>query len=154
VFLEAIRIAFVFAVFQGIMPALGWLGGVSVEKYVAPVNHWIALSLLLIVGCKMIFDAFSHNKKELIDANKWKIIFTAAFATSIDAFIVGIPLAFTNSNIFIVAPFIGLCTGITAMLGMLIGKKIAGILGNKVQIVGGLIIIGLGIKIFIEHQIP
>lgn len=148
---QAVRIAFIMAVFQGIMPALGWLGGMSLEQYIAPVDHWVALVLLTIVGGKMIIESFSKEEKDPMDISSMKLIFTLAFATSIDAFAVGIPLAFTDTNIWIAAPVIGLFTAVTAMIGMLIGKKAAGILGSKIQIIGGLILIGIGFKIFLEH---
>ncbi len=151
VFGQAVKIAFILAVFQGLMPALGWLGGVSLEQFISPVDHWVALVLLTIVGGKMILEAFGKDEKDPMDINNMKLIFTLAFATSIDAFAVGIPLAFTDTNIWIAAPVIGLFTGITAMIGMLIGKKAAGILGPKIQIIGGLILIGIGLKIFLEH---
>jgi len=152
VFLQALKIAFILAFFQGLMPFLGWLSGRTLENHIAPVDHWVALILLSLVGGKMIFESFSNkDDDEPMNINSLKLIITLAFATSIDAFAIGIPLGFTDTNIWIAAPVIGLFTGITAMIGMLIGKKAAGFLGPKIQIVGGLILIGLGLKIFLEH---
>jgi len=153
VFLQAFRIAFILAFFQALMPFLGWLSGKTLENYIAPVDHWVALVLLTLVGGKMIFESFSNNDDdEPMNINSLKLIITLAIATSIDAFAVGIPLGFTDVNIWIAASVIGLFTGVTAMFGMLIGKKAAGLLGPKIEIIGGLILIGLGLKIFLEHM--
>ncbi|MPM38415.1 putative manganese efflux pump MntP [bioreactor metagenome] len=152
VFLKALEIAFILAVFQGLMPVLGWLGGLSLEKYIEPVDHWVALVLLSIVGGKMILESFGKEDKEPMNISNLRLIFTLAFATSIDAFAVGITLAFIDTNIWIASPVIGFFTGLTAMIGMLIGKKAAGFLGSKIQIIGGLILMGLGVKIVLEHQ--
>lgn len=150
-FFQAVKIAFILAVFQGLMPFLGWLSGVSLENYIAPVDHWVALVLLCIVGGKMIIESFGKEEKDPMNISSMKLIFTLAFATSIDAFAVGITLAFTDTNIWIASPVIGFFTGLTAMIGMLIGKKAAGFFGKRIQIIGGLILVGLGVKIVLEH---
>jgi len=151
VFWQAVKIAFIMAFFQGFMPFLGWLSVRSLEQFISPVDHWVALILLTIVGGKMIWEAFEKDDNKPMDISNLRLICTLAFATSIDAFAVGIPLGFTDTNIWIAAPVIGFFTGLTAMIGMLIGKKAAGVFGSKIQILGGLILIGIGLKIFLEH---
>lgn len=149
-FSQAFRIAFVFAVFQGALPLLGWLGGKLMEKYISSIDHWIASVLLFVIGLKMIYDAFQKRKKG-IDVHNIKLVLALAFATSIDAFAVGVSLGITNVDVWIAISVIALMTGITAMLGMLVGKKLAALLGTKFEIVGGLILIALGVKILLEH---
>lgn len=151
-FFQAFRIAFVFAAFQGVLPFLGWLGGKLMEKYISSIDHWIAFVLLFVIGVKMIYDAFQKRKKN-IDVHNLKLILALALATSIDAFAVGVSLGITNVNIWIAIFVIALMTGLTAMLGMLVGKKLAALLGTKFEIIGGLILIGLGIKILLEHTV-
>lgn len=150
-FWQALRIAIIFAVLQGLMPFLGWLSGMALQNIIEQYDHWIALGLLSFVGIRMIVQAFSDDEEKHVNIYNLKLVFLLGLATSIDAFAVGITLGFTDTNIWIAAPVIGFFTGLTAMVGMLIGKKSAGIFGKKVEIVGGLILIALGVKIVIEH---
>ena len=99
----------------------------------------------------MIIEAFSAKQERTIDINDLKLILTLAIATSIDAFAVGITLAIQEVNIWVTCLVIGFVTGLTAMIGMLIGKKLAGLFGSKIEIIGGLILIALGTKILLEH---
>lgn len=150
-FWQAFKIASILAFFQGLLPFLGWLGGMTLETYISAFDHWIALGLLVLVGGKMIFEAFSHDEEKEVDINNLRLIVTLAIATSIDAFAVGITLGLTDVNIWIAVPVIAFFTGLTAMFGMLIGKKVAGLFGSKIEIIGGLILIALGAKIALEH---
>ncbi len=150
-FRQAFIIASILAFFQGLMPFLGWLGGMSLEQYISAFDHWIALGLLSLVGGKMIIEAFGKDENKQIDIKNYRLIVTLAIATSIDAFAVGITLGLTDVNIWIAVPVIAFFTGLTAMLGMLLGKKAAGIFGSKIEIIGGLILIALGVKIVLEH---
>lgn len=150
-FWQAFKIAAIFAFFQGAMPFLGWLGGKALEKHMTEIDHWIAFGLLFLVGGKMILEAFSKKSEKRIDIGNIKLLLTLALATSIDAFAVGITLGIEEVNIWITCAVIGFITGLTAMIGMLIGKKLSGIFGSKIEILGGLILIALGIKILLEH---
>ncbi len=150
-FWQAFKIAIVFAALQGLMPFLGWLGGMALQNVIEQFDHWVALGLLSFVGIRMIVQAFSSEEEKQIKIHNLKLIFVLGLATSIDAFAVGITLGFTDTNIWIAAPVIGFFTGLTAMIGMLIGKKSAGVFGKKVEIIGGLILVALGLKIVLEH---
>lgn len=150
-FWQAFKIAAVFAFFQGLMPFLGWMGGFALQQVIKQFDHWIALCLLSFVGLRMIIQAFSKNEEKKISVKNIRLIIVLAIATSIDAFAVGITLGFTQVNIWIAAPVIGFFTGLTAMIGMLIGKKTARVFGKHIEIVGGLILIALGVKIILEH---
>ncbi|PLW95138.1 MAG: hypothetical protein C0592_00795, partial [Marinilabiliales bacterium] len=89
------------------MPFLGWLGGQALEKYIETIDHWIAFGLLLLVGSKMIIEAFSKKTEKKIDIHNLKLILTLALATSIDAFAVGISLGIEEVNIWITCLVIG-----------------------------------------------
>lgn len=150
-FWQAFKIATIFAFFQGIMPFFGWLGGKALEKYMTAIGYWIAFGLLLLVGGKMILEAFSKKSEKEIDIANIRLILTLALVTSIDAFAVGVTLGIAEVNIWIVYVIIGFITGLTAMIGILIGKKLASLFGSKFEIFGGLILIALGTKILLEH---
>jgi putative Mn2+ efflux pump MntP len=150
-FTQAARIAIFFAVFQAVMPLLGWLIGYSVKSYIEPVDHWIAFGLLTIIGGKMIVESIKPIEEKSINPNDLKVIIFMSLATTIDAFVVGITFAFFSVNLVFSSFIIGLVTFIAAMLGMLFGKNIGSRFGQKMEVLGGLILISLGIKILLEH---
>ena len=141
-----------FGGFQALMPALGWLAGVKLSAMIAGVDHWVAFGLLAFIGCKMIYEAFQMDKVEE-EANplETKVIFLLAVATSIDAFAVGISFAVLKVAIVTPALTIGAITFCTSFAGVLIGDKLGHLFEKKVEIAGGLILIGIGIRILITH---
>jgi putative Mn2+ efflux pump MntP len=152
-FLNAFTVAFPMAFFQGGMPVIGWLVGRSFSHLLSNVDHWVAFILLFLIGGKMIID--SRKKEENIpqmDRFGWKFILGISLATSIDALVVGFTLGLIDMNILLSALIIGTVTFLVAMLGILMGKKAVGLWGKKITIAGGLILILIGAKIFIEHQ--
>lgn len=153
VFKEAIIIASVFGFFQALMPVLGWLGGISIKTFIAPFDHWIAFGLLSIIGLKMVFESFKNEEEKQFDPLNPKVMITMAIATSIDALTVGISLAIVEVNMIFAFLIIGFVTFLVAMLGMLFGKKIGGKLGRRMEILGGIILIAIGIKILLGHII-
>lgn len=150
-FLHASRIAVIFAIFQAVMPIIGWLLGLSVKKYIIQVDHWIAFGLLLLVGIKMIYDSFKNEEEKSFNPQDLKVILFMSVATTIDAFAIGISLAFLNVKLFLASFIIGAVTYVASMLGMLFGKNLGSRFGKKMGIIGGLILISIGIKILIEH---
>ena len=152
-FTQAARIAIFFAVFQATMPLLGWLIGYSVKSHIEPIDHWIAFGLLVIIGGKMIIESFKPKEEKSINPKDLKVIILMSLATTIDAFVVGITFAFFNVNLLFSSFIIGSVTFIAAMLGMLFGKNIGSHLGQKMEVLGGLILISLGAKILCEHII-
>lgn len=152
VFWEAFRIAIVFAFFQSLMPILGWGFGLTIKSVIEPIDHWLALALLCLIGIKMIIKAFDRAEDtNTLDPLNPKVLLTLAVATSIDAFAVGIGFIAVNVNILHAYLIIGTVTFLVAMLGMLFGKSIGSLMGKRMEIIGGVILIGLGIKIVIEH---
>jgi len=152
-FWQAVRIASILAIFQSIMPVLGWLGGISIKDIIEPYDHWIALGILTALGVKMLIESQKDIKTKNIDPLNLKIIITMAFATSIDALAVGISFAIIDVDMILAVFTIGIVTFIVSMLGILFGKKTGSHLGPRMEIVGGLILIAIGIKIVIEHTL-
>lgn len=101
-FWQAVRIAIVLAVFQAIMPYLGWLGGLQIEKYFGYIDHWIAFGLLFILGMKMIIDSFGvAEKRQFNPLNRKRVLLSIALATSMDALVVGVSFALIDAGIYI-----------------------------------------------------
>ena len=134
------------------MPVAGWFLGSQVKDLISHVDHWLAFGVLSLIGIKMILESLKNEKdRKDIDPLKLPVLIGIAIATSIDALIAGVSFAFIDMNILISAATIGLITGIAAMLGMLSGKKAGKKLGKKMEFLGGIILIGIGIKILLEH---
>lgn len=151
-FRQAVRIAMVFAVFQGGLTIAGYFLGSIISESVKAADHWIALGLLAFLGTKMIIEGLRRNEeKEAKDYGKPMMLITIAIGTSIDAFAVGVSFAFLDVKIWMSGIIIGTVTFLASMTAIRIGKSAGERLGNKVEIIGGLILIAIGIKIFLEH---
>jgi len=154
-FRHAAKISFSLAFFQGILPVAGWYMGTEVKAYVENFDHWIAFLLLLFLGGKMIYESFEKgDDRKMKDIYSWKHIITLSIATSIDALVVGFSYALASSrNIFGGALIIGAVTFFFAMLGIRIGKDVGCSLGPKVELLGGVILIGIGLKVLLQHTL-
>jgi putative Mn2+ efflux pump MntP len=165
-FWQATRLALVMAFFQALMPLIGWVLGLQVKGLIEAYDHWIALILLSGIGLKMIYESFkTDDEKGEFNPFLPMVIIGMSLATSIDALVIGVTFAFVDVNIvdwqlgvvdvnMILAAFIiGVFTHIVAMLGMLFGKKTGALLGRKMEIVGGVMLIAIGVKIALEHYI-
>lgn len=153
-FWQATKIAIVLALFQGIMPLLGWLLGINVRELIANSDHWIAFVLLGFIGGKMVYESLKKEEDEQTEKfNPFNpvLLIGIALATSIDAFVVGVSFALVEVKIVLAAVIIFITTYLFAMVGMLIGKKAGKWFGKKIEILGGIILIGLGLKILLEH---
>ncbi len=151
-FFPATRIAFVLAIFQAVMPLIGWVVGVRLAEMVKEADHWIAFGLLLILGLKMIVDSIrSSDKPTDFDPLNIRVMVMMALATSIDALIVGVSFGTLHYNIWLAMGIIGFTTFVVAMLGILFGKKTGNRFGKRMEIVGGLILAGIGLKILLQH---
>lgn len=148
---KSIFIASSLAIFQAGMPLLGWSAGIGVEKYIREIDHWTAFLLLSIIGTKMLYEAIVDSEEEKIKELKLSSLIAQSIATSIDAFAVGISFAFLNSPITFPVVTIGIVTFAFSMLGLKIGKVCGNKLGKGVEFFGGIVLIGIGIKILIEH---
>lgn len=155
---QALRSGLVFGVIEAITPLIGFALGVAAAAFVAAIDHWIAFGLLGAVGGKMIWEALKpeDEKEEAAEAKKAVsrgliALVATAVGTSIDAGAVGVGLALLGENIWLIAASIGATTFALATLGLLIGKAVGTRLGKIVELVGGVALIALGLKILLEH---
>ena len=156
---QALRSGLVFGVIEAVTPLIGFALGIAAAGFVAAVDHWIAFGLLGAVGGKMIWEAL--KPEEATEANETATgkaasrgllaLIATAVGTSIDAGAVGVGLALLGANIWLIAACIGFTTFALATLGLLIGKAAGRRLGKIVELVGGVALIALGLKILLEH---
>lgn len=148
---HALKIAAFFGIFQAVMPLIGWAIGEAMKGFITAIDHWVVFILLGIIGIKMIREALSNDKGEKKDILNTKTLLLLSIATSIDALIVGITLSLLKLPFFVSISTIGIVTFILSFLGFLFGKQIGAIFGKKVEILGGVALILIGLKILIEH---
>jgi manganese efflux pump family protein len=152
IFRQAIRIALVFAFIQGGLTVAGYFLGSIISEALKATDHWIAFSLLSFLGIKMIIEGLKRGeKKEVKNYGNILTLFSIAIGTSIDAFAVGVSFALLNVMIWLSGIIIGVVTFLASMTAIRIGKSAGPRLGGKVEIIGGLILIAIGLKIFLEH---
>lgn len=149
---HALKVALFFGGFQAVMPLIGWSAGLSFREYISAFDHWIAFGLLLFIGLKMIFEAFTITDpaKKCNTGNLMNLLLLS-LATSIDALAVGISFSILQITILQPIIVIGLITFIFSLTGFILGDRIGNRLGKNVDILGGLILIGIGVKILLEH---
>lgn len=151
-FFNATKIAITLAVFQAAMPVIGWLAGSGIKNYAESYDHWMAFGILALLGGKMIYESFKNDPEDRsFNPLDIKVMIGMAIATSIDALIVGFSFALLDYKILISVGIIGSVTYVVAMLGMLFGKKIGIRMGRRMEILGGLMLMLIGLKILIEH---
>jgi putative Mn2+ efflux pump MntP len=149
---HALRIAVFFGFFQAIMPILGWAAGYTFRELIRAFDHWIALGLLSVIGIKMIVESRRlGEEEEQKDCQHLPTLFLMAIATSIDALAVGISFAFLKVSIIGPVLIIGLVTFAVCLAGVYVGNRSGHFFEGKFELIGGLILIGIGIKIAIEH---
>ena len=140
-----------FGGFQALMPAIGYILGAQFQEAIASIDHWIAFVLLALIGGNMIHEALDNDEEEADASLDVKPMFLLAVATSIDALAIGITFAFLKVNIIPAVCFIGIVTFIISFAGVKIGNVFGARYKNKAEIVGGIILILLGLKILLEH---
>jgi len=149
---HALRMALFFGGFQAVMPILGFLAGLSLKDYISAYDHWIAFGLLAFVGGKMIYESLKIEAAEKnLDPSNLLILLSLSVATSIDALAVGISLSMLTTSIVGAAVLIGLVTFGLSYAGILIGKRFGHFFESRIEILGGLILIAIGLKILIQH---
>lgn len=151
-FVEAFKVAFLFGLFQAVMPVIGWMIGSNFKDLISVWDHWVAFILLGIIGGKMIYDDLKAGDEKGVDESLMSInqLLLLALATSIDALAVGFSLIFLDS-IFLPVIIIGVVTFALSLAGVYLGHRYKDFGLNKTRIVGGIILIAIGIKILIEH---
>lgn len=150
---QVFRFAFHFGLFQALMPVAGWAAGRRLVGYIQQWDHWIAFVLLAFVGIKAIHDACSRQEEReaIRDPTRgWSLVLLSV-ATSIDALAVGLTLSFLGAAIWYPCLIIGLVTGVMTTSGMLLGNRLGNRTGPRIKALGGLILLGVGFKILVEH---
>lgn len=154
---QTFRLSFHFGLFQSLMTFLGWFGGISIRPIIESFDHWVAFSLLLFIGCKMIFDSIYNSEEDDFkhDPTKGWTMVMLSIATSIDAFAVGLGFSMLEMSIFVPVALIGVVATAMTILGLYIGKTIGHTraIGRYSQIIGAFVLFGIGIKILIEHGV-
>ncbi|WP_152081385.1 manganese efflux pump MntP [Enterobacter oligotrophicus] len=153
-FSEALRTGLIFGAIETLTPLIGWGLGMLASQFVLEWNHWIAFVLLVFLGGRMVLEGFRANSDEDDEPQHrhgfWLLV-TTAIATSLDAMAVGVGLAFLQVNIIATALAIGCATLIMSTVGMMVGRFIGPLLGKRAEILGGIVLIGIGAQILWAH---
>jgi manganese efflux pump family protein len=149
---QALRMALFFGGFQAVMPVIGFLAGLGLKEHIAAYDHWVAFGLLTLVGGKMIYESLKIEAAQRnLDPCNLLVLLALAVATSIDALAVGITLSLLVASIALAAAIIGLVTFGLSYAGVTIGKRFGHVCESQIEVAGGLILIGIGVKILVEH---
>lgn len=147
------RLAFHFGLFQFLMPVLGWLAGMNLATYFAAFDHWIAFALLAFVGGRMLWNGLSQEQEESIakDPTRGLTLVLLSLATSIDALAIGLSLSMLEVTIWYPAAMIGIITALLSALAIMIGKQVGTKAGKRMEVFGGVILVGIGVHILFAH---
>jgi putative Mn2+ efflux pump MntP len=147
------RLFFHFGLFQAGMTLLGWLAGKTVVTYIASVDHWVAFGLLAFVGVRMIRGGLRKEGDEpaIPDPSRGMTLVMLSVATSIDALAVGLSLALLSVNVFWAALLIGGVSAVLSLVGLLLGNQLGLRFGKSMEVIGGIILIGIGLRVLITH---
>ena len=154
---QTVKTALIFGIVETITPLIGWLVGSMTQKFIAEYDHWLAFGLLLALGLKMIWGALHDDDDEAAaaDGNRTDttllLTVVTAIATSIDSMVVGVGLAFLDANIWLTALSIGTSTTIMAAVGLRLGRLLGQKIGSRAEMAGGVVLIGIGTFILLEH---
>lgn len=140
-------------IFQAGMPVLGWLAGTGLQKYIEAYDHWIAFGLLFIIGGKMVYENLIKGNPHCFNPRKQIVLLGLAVATSIDALIVGVNFGVMQISIIQPIIIIGCITAFLSALGVFLGKTFKKLYFFKLETIGGFVLIGIGVKILIEHTL-
>ncbi len=150
----AFRLSFHFGLFQFLMPVIGWLAGTTIEPFIRNYDHWLAFGLLSLVGGRMIYSAASSaGDSQRSDPSRGWTLVLLSIAVSIDALAVGLSLGVLGVFVWYPAILIGIVTGLLSLVGLRLGNTLGKRMGKPVEIIGGLVLIGIGLRILISHLI-
>jgi putative Mn2+ efflux pump MntP len=148
----ALKISVFFGLFQAFMPVIGWMAGLTLIDFISGFDHWIAFGLLCYVGGKMIYDSIKIDEdRKKIDPLNIYILLLLSIATSVDALAVGLSFAFLRVLIITPVVLIGVVTFILSFIGVIIGDRIGYFFEKRIELIGGLVLIGIGFRILLEH---
>ncbi|MCB1756189.1 MAG: manganese efflux pump [Gammaproteobacteria bacterium] len=149
----ALKAGLYFGIFQGLMPLVGYLAGIGLASMIEAVDHWVAFGLLTVIGGKMIYESFGESVEDNICQLSHKMMLMLAIATSIDAMAAGFTLTLLEPTILTSTLTIGLTTFLLSYAGVLTGARSGAYLEKKAEILGGVVLILIGLKILLEHTI-
>ena len=153
-FKEALKIGVFFGSFQAFMPFIGWLAGLGLRDFISGVDHWIAFGLLTLIGGKMIYESLKAEATQREGSPlSLFLLLGLSIATSIDALAVGVSFAFLKISIGASVSIIGIVTFILSFIGVIAGNRVGRFLKGRIEVAGGFILIGIGVKILIEHSL-
>lgn len=151
---QAGMIALCFGGFQAAMPVVGWFIGRSLHGVIAAIDHWVAFGLLAAIGLRMIHESRkAEGVRRDINPLEPRVLLLLGIATSIDALAVGVSLALLGAAILMAALTIGLITFGLSLLGVFVGRRLGRRFGRRTEFAGGMVLIGLGLKILVEHTL-
>jgi manganese efflux pump family protein len=151
---QAVRMAAYFGGFQFVMPVIGWFAGDRLLGLIARFDHWVAFGLLVLIGGRMIHESIEMSEEEKScrpDQTQGRRLLVLALATSIDALAVGLSLGVVRTGILYPAIIIGITSFVLTVAGAKLGPVVGRLVGKRAELVGGLVLIGIGTKILIEH---
>lgn len=148
-----VRLAWHFGLFQFLMPVIGWLAGLTVERWIGGIDHWVAFGLLAAIGGHMIYEAKwgDEEQRAAKDPTRGATLVVLSVATSIDALAVGLSLALLGVEIWYPAVVIGIVAFSFTAAGLHLGRRFGALFGKRMEVLGGLILIGIGVKILLDH---
>lgn len=150
------RLSFHFGFFQGFMTLLGWLLGSSVANLIANFDHWVAFALLAWVGGRMIKEGLTRGGEEACpsrDPSRGRTLMVLCVATSIDAMAVGLSMAMINANVIFASIVIAVITLGLSLVGLLAGGGLGARFGKRMEVLGGLLLVGIGVRILVSHLV-
>lgn len=152
---EALRTGLIFGSIEAMTPLVGWALGKAASRFIADYSHWIAFTILTLVGAKMIWDALRREpEEEKPKSHSLAVLALTAIGTSIDALAVGVTLALVGANIVVNALAIGTATFVMVTIGMLTGRVLGEKFGHYAEAAGGLVLILIGCVLLAEHMLP
>ena len=148
---KGVMIGLFFGFFQAIMPVIGWYAGVHILDLISEIDHWVAFALLAIIGSRMIYESTKNDSEKIVSSLNIRVLLILSIATSIDALAVGLSIYVLEISIISLAVATGIITFTLSFFGVYIGGKFGHILQNKVEPLGGVILIIIGLRILLEH---
>ncbi len=151
---QAFRMSFHFGLFQFLMPVLGWLAGYELVRWFSAYDHWVAFGLLLFIGGKMLYESRRRGDEKMAarDPTRGMSLIILSVATSIDALAVGLSFAMLEVSVWYPAVIIGVVAACMTLIGLRLGARLGARFGRRMEIVGGLVLIAIGISILVDHM--
>lgn len=147
-----LRMALFFGLFQGMMTFIGWWFGDAMKQYIESIDHWLAFSILTFIGARMIIGSLKNNHEEkMLNIKSMSVLLGLSVATSIDALMTGVSFGFIQVDILKTVILISLVSFLVTLIGGKLGERSAFIPARRAELIGGIVLIMIGIKIFLDH---